>query len=167
MQYGYMKISKKQQSNPLMSHYINNLWSAFTLADSKEEIREFIRDLFTHTEYKMFSKRLEIARRLLADRPYEEIMKELGVASHSVSSVSNVLAARGDGFRKAHQRLSDLEERHRSYRKSRQERLENPLSFSGKRKTVLGALVKAGVKIASSKIRQERKRRSAGNRLPV
>ena len=157
-----MKISKKQQLSPLLGHYIDNLWSAFTLMDTKEEIGEFVRDLFTHTEYKMFAKRLEIARRLLAEQPYEDMMKELGVASHSVASISNVLAIRGDGFRKVHRRLNDLEEKQQNYRKIRQARLENPLLFSGKRKTVLGALIKTGAKVVSDRIKKARKRRSAG-----
>lgn len=70
--------------------YVNNLWSAFTLLDSKADIRLLFKDLFTHTEYKMFAKRLEIARRLEGNQTYEQIKTELGVTSGTISNVNNI-----------------------------------------------------------------------------
>src|SRR3989338_10389899 len=101
------KLSKLNLDPKDFSHYINNLWSAFTLMDSKEDIKLLFKDLFTHTEYKMFAKRLEIARRLLAGQTYEEISNELKVTNHTISTISNILQRDGGGLKIAHQKLSD------------------------------------------------------------
>lgn len=71
------KLSKRLLDPKDLGLYINNLWSVFTLLDSKDQVRALFRDLFTHTEYKMFAKRLEIAKRLLEGQTYEEISQNL------------------------------------------------------------------------------------------
>lgn len=96
------KLSRRPVDPEKFGHYVNNLWSAFTLMDSKEDIRLLFKDLFTHTEYKMFAKRLEIARRLLESGSYLDIQKEMSVTANTVTRVSNVLSTKGDGLRKAH-----------------------------------------------------------------
>src|SRR6185369_1853668 len=99
------KLSRKLLDPEKFGHYINNLWSAFTLMDTKEDIRLLFKDLFTHTEYKMFAKRLEIARRLLSQETYYDIQKAMNVTSHTVMRVNDRLSERGEGLRLAHKKL--------------------------------------------------------------
>ena len=81
------KLSKRNLDPKEMGYYINNLWNAFVLMDSKEEIRQFVKDLFTHTEYKMFAKRLEIARRLILGQTYEQIREALNVSDRPINFI--------------------------------------------------------------------------------
>lgn len=46
------KLSKKLVDPKEMGNYINNFWSALTLMDTKEDVKQLVKDLFTHTEYK-------------------------------------------------------------------------------------------------------------------
>lgn len=156
-----MKVSKKQQALPQFGLYVNNLWSALTLLDSKEEVRDLVRDLFTHTEYKMFAKRLEIARRLLAQQPYEEIIKELNVSGQSVATVSNVLALRGDGLRRAHERLFEMEEKYSERRRQKLPSLKASFSKLVARRSVLAPVLRVGLAAAHKKVSQKIKRVSA------
>src|SRR3989344_7798085 len=110
------KLSRIPLDPKDFDHYVNNLWSAFTMMDNKEDARLLFKDLFTHTEYKMFAKRLEIARRLLAGQTYEEIKQALKVTSRTINNISNILSSAGIGLRKADQKLYDLE---RQYQKGR------------------------------------------------
>ena len=159
------KLSKKTVDPDRLGHYINNLWSAFTLMDSKEDIRLLFKDLFTHTEYKMLAKRLEIARRLLDNERYEDIERELKVTANTIGRVSNLLQEKGDGLRKAHRKLGKLDESYRNQEKERQKNMENPFRRKTHRKTVLGQVVKAGVIALDRAVTKRVKQKTAQNIL--
>jgi TrpR-related protein YerC/YecD len=161
------KLSRKKVNLEKFGYYINNLWSAFTLMDSKEDIRLLFKDLFTHTEYKMFAKRLEIARQLLQGSSYEAIEDELSVTSHTISRINNVLNEKGEGLRKANDKLERLEERYRKIEMEKIKSMENPLLRKFNRKTVLGEALKGGVKLLDKKITQSIRQNSAKKTLKI
>ncbi len=163
------KLSKKPVDPEKFGYYVNNLWSAFTLMDSKEDIKELFRDLFTHTEYKMFAKRLEIARRLLYRENYKDIQNALNVTSNTISRINNVLSEKGGGLRKAHKKLEQLEEKHREKQKETIKNLENPFRAKIRHhgQTVLGQAIKAGAIQLDKVISQKLKQRTARKNLPV
>jgi uncharacterized protein YerC len=103
------KLSRRNLDPKDLGLYINNLWSGFTLLDSKDQVRALFHDLFTHTEYKMFAKRLEIARRLLDGQMYDEISDSLKVTNHTIAAVSNILERDGAGMRVVHDKLKKLD----------------------------------------------------------
>lgn len=148
-------------------HYVNNLWSAFTLMDSKGDIKLLFKDLFTHTEYKMFAKRLEIAKRLLDKQTYEIISRDLNVTSRTISSINNILNEKGEGLRKAYQKLEELEEKYLSKQRERTKNLENPFRQKVKRKTATGALLKAGLVALDKTISKKLKQRTAKKELEI
>ena len=69
--------------------------------DSKSDIRLLFKDLFTNTEYKMFAKRLEIARRLLNGELYKKIQDELKVTAGTINAVSRILQEKKEGVEKS------------------------------------------------------------------
>ncbi|MBX4204653.1 MAG: LuxR C-terminal-related transcriptional regulator [Candidatus Doudnabacteria bacterium] len=107
------KLSRKPLSNEKLGLLVNNIWLAFLSMKTKEEMRVLFRDLFTHTEYKMLAKRLEVARRLIDGEHYEEISRELNISEKTIAHVSNILAQKGEGLRKAHNNLKGLEQKFR------------------------------------------------------
>lgn len=151
------KITFRQTNIPEFGNYVNNLWSAFTLLTSKDEIRKLFKDLFTHTEYKMFAKRLEIARSLLAGQGYQDIRNRLNVTDRTIASVSNILSNAGEGFRSAHGKLSEMEEKFRPKKKV--------VRIS--RTTVLGAAIKTGARMADKEIMKQMKLHSARRILEI
>lgn len=155
------KLSRKFIDPKYFGHYINNLWSAFTLMDSKEDIRILFKDLFTHTEYKMFAKRLEISRRLLAGQTYEEIKQALKVTSRTINNISNILSSAGVGLRKADKKLHDLETQYQKRREKKQDFLErrNRPKLSGER--LLSELLKTGITIGTKVLIKKNKHKSA------
>lgn len=150
-------------------HLINNLWSAFTLMDSKEDVRLLFKDLFTRTEFKMLAKRLEIARRLLQQESYQSIQTALNVTSGTIGRLSDVLSEKGDGLRKAHNKLNMLEEKHLDRQREITKNLENPFRKKVKNhyKTIGGALLKAGITKLDKAISKKLKQRTAKKRLAV
>lgn len=146
---------------------MNNLWSAFTLLDSKADICLLFKDLFTHTEYKMFAKRLEIARRLEGNQTYEQIKTELGVTSGTISNVNNILMRQGEGFRRAHQKLSEHETKQQKARAEQTKNLMQPLRAKIKRRTALGVIAKAGMRAIDAELRKHGKAHSAAKQYEI
>ena len=157
------KLSKKIIDSEKFGQYINNLWSAFVLMNSKEDIRLLFKDLFTRTEYKMFAKRLEIARRLLGGEIYQTIQVALNVTSGTVGRVNNILSEKGDGLRKAHKSLNDLELSRLAQAKKITDNMANPFlaKIKNHQKTVLGQALKAGVLTLDKKLSTMNKKRTA------
>jgi uncharacterized protein YerC len=162
------KLSRKHTDPEKLGNYINNLWSAFVLMDSKQDIRLLFKDLFTHTEYKMFANRLEIARRLLRGERYEDIEKDLNVTAGTIARINNILSEKGDGLRKAHSKLNELEAKYEQKQRERAKNLENPFRLKVKQhnKTLLGEAIKVGVKELDKVISKKLKQRTAKKDLP-
>ncbi len=161
------KLSRKNLDPSEFGHYINNLWSAFTLATSKEDIRLLFKDLFTHTEYKMFAKRLQIARLLILGEGYGAIQKQLKVTPTTIAKINNILAEKGEGLRKADEQLSAIEDKQLAKQRGYQKDLENHFRQKVGRKTVLGELLKVGVKALDVKISRTMKQKSAKRQIII
>lgn len=157
----FMKVSRKKLEPDIFTHYVNNLWAAFTLLDSKEEIRILFKDLFTRTEYKMLTKRLEIARRLLEGESYESIKDGLAVANNTVTRVSNILSEKGDGLRLAHKKLTLAEEKYWVKQKQITKNIENPFLKKAHKKTLLGKVIRVGLTQLDKKISKKIKHNTA------
>ncbi len=163
------KISRKHLSSDRLSEYINNLWSAFTLMDSKADIRLLFKDLFTYTEFQMLAKRLEVARRLLRQEGYLHIQTAVNVTSGTVGKISNILVSKGDGFRKAHTKLEQIEEMTLKKQKTYTDNLSNPFrqKVENYQKTILGQTIKAGISALDKKISKKIKQKTAQKLLSV
>lgn len=154
------KISRKNVGIKDFGLYVNNLWSVFTMLDSKEDVRAFFRDLFTHTEYKMFAKRLEIAKRLLSDQSYNEIVEALKVTPNTIAIVNNTLERDGFGFRVACKKLEELE---KSFKRSNKSHIFPRYKGAPR----ISELVSAGVESVSNIYRKNRKKMSAPKQLTI
>lgn len=163
------KLSRRLIDPKAFGNYVNNLWSAFTLMDSKEDVRLLFKDLFTRTEYKMFAKRLEIARRLLKQELYRNIEHDLKVTPNTINRINEVLAEKGDGYRKAHDKLNSLEDSYWQRQKEITKNMEHPFlaKVKARQRTVGGALLKAGVLAVDKAITKKLKFNSAKKNLFV
>lgn len=103
------RVSSIQPDSRYMGWFINNLWNAFTLAKDKEEIRELLKGLLTHTEVKMLAKRIQIAKMLLEGFDYQSIKQTVKVTDPTVARISNRLEENGAGLIKSVKRLQKLE----------------------------------------------------------
>jgi uncharacterized protein YerC len=161
------KISRKKLDPEIFGEYINNLWSAFTLMDSKDHIRLLFKDLLTHTEYKMFAKRLEVARRLIENQTYECIEKDLKVTPGTIAKINNILNNNGQGLIHAHHKLLYMENKLLKEQREHQKNLENPFRRKAQRHTVLGEGVKAGIRTLDKFVSKKLKERTAKRTLTI
>lgn len=61
------KISRIKINPKHLDFFLHNFWNLITLLENKDQVKNFFRDLLSHTEMKMFAKRIQIAKMLLKD----------------------------------------------------------------------------------------------------
>lgn len=144
---------------------INELWSAVTLMESKEAVRLLFKDLFSHTEIKMFAKRLAVSRMLLNGLSYDEINKALKVTDRTIAHINNVLAEKGEGLRKAHLELNQIEKVKGEREHQRIERLSKTSSPKLPGQDVLPKIIGKGLSHSLKLIARKQKKRSAKMKL--
>ena len=84
------KVSRYKLDPKLEKQLVGNFWKLLGRI-TEEGAEEFFSRFFTPTEILMFSKRLEILKRLTKGQSYSEIKTSLRVTNITVSRMSNLL----------------------------------------------------------------------------
>lgn len=123
-----MKIRSRKIDNKEKIEYLDALYTAVESLKSREEVKNFLRDLLTEGERIMVGRRIVIAKRLLNEESYEQIIREMRVGPDTIMRVHRWLEDDIDGYEKAVKKLEKVLE-------SRQERRDrayiDPFSFKG------------------------------------
>ena len=133
-----MKVRPRKISNQDRIKYLDILYTAIGSLKSREEIKQFLRDLLTESERLMIGRRIVIAQKLLQDHSYNQIMKEMKVGPDTIMRVHRWLEDENDGYEKVIKNLEKVLEARQSKRKE----FYDPYSFKGlKRKYPLHFLL--------------------------
>jgi len=73
--------------------------------ETEEEVYKFFDDICTAQELRSISQRIEVAKLLLAGKPYLEIAKETGSSTATISRVKRALDDGGEGYLKAFEKM--------------------------------------------------------------
>ncbi len=103
------KISRIKVEPRHLGFFLNNFWSLITLLENKDQVKSFLKDLLTHTEMKMFAKRIQIAKMLLEGYRYNDIRNYVKVTDSTIARISNMLETGGDGLKVAVNFLQKIE----------------------------------------------------------
>lgn len=103
------KISRIKVDSRHLGFFINNFWNLITLLENKDQVASFLKDLLTHTEMKMFAKRIQIAKMLLEDFNYQSIRNYVKVTDSTIARISNILGTEGNGLKIAISYLKKIE----------------------------------------------------------
>lgn len=85
------KVQLFQISEEDYSENLQELFSFLAKHDNPKTIREYLESVLTESELVMISRRIEIAKLLLAGHSYEEIMKKMRVGNDTVMRVKSSL----------------------------------------------------------------------------
>jgi len=152
------KLSRKPLPREDWEEFFDQICIALTMCETKQEVREFLNDLWTYTEKKMFSKRLQVARELLEDQTYDAISRRYKVTESMIASVSGVLNSMGNGFGKAHEKLFKLEQQKQDRLAKIIKEAENPVKL--RHREVLSEAFESGINLISSKLKRRKKAKS-------
>lgn len=103
------KISRIKVDPQHLHFFLNNFWNLITLLEDKDQVKDFLKDLLTHTEMKMFAKRIQIAKMLLEGYNYQTIRKYVKVTDSTIARISNILEIGGDGLKTSISYLQKIE----------------------------------------------------------
>jgi len=88
--------------------YLNLLWSSVASLKTKEEVKNFFKDLLSETEAVMLGRRILIAKLLLEGKTYEEIGRELNTGRGTIAKVHQWLLTGFKGYERTLQQLEKL-----------------------------------------------------------
>ncbi len=91
------------------SKSMNDLYRSFLLLETEDECRAFLEDLCTIKELQDMAQRLETARLLSEGKNYQEISREVGISSTTISRVSRCLNYGDGGYETVISRLDGRE----------------------------------------------------------
>ena len=93
----------------LKSKDFDYLFRAVLKLESLEECYDFFEDLCTMQELKSISQRLHVAKLLSENKVYNDIVKETGASTATISRVNRTLHYGNDGYKAVFQRLDEEE----------------------------------------------------------
>ena len=76
---------------------LDELFEAILCLENVEECRLFFKDLCTIPELKSFSQRFHVARMLMDEHVYSDIVRETGASTATISRVNRSLSYDGSG----------------------------------------------------------------------
>lgn len=92
----------------LVNKLTDNLFDGILQLKTRNECYEFFEDLCTINEIRDMSQRLEVARMLEAGEKYDQIEKETGASTETISRVKRCLKYGADGYLTVLSRLNEL-----------------------------------------------------------
>ena len=91
----------------LNSKPIEKLFEAILLLESKEECLKFFEDVCTIKELQDMSQRLDVALQLKKGKSYQEISKNTGASTTTISRVNRCLMYGNGGYKAILDKLSE------------------------------------------------------------
>ncbi len=101
-----VKPRKLKEEDRLKS--LDALYTSISALKTRDDIKNFLRDLLTEGERIMIGRRILIAQRLLDDEPYNQIMREMKVGPDTITRVDRWLSDQNLGYEKAIQELKKV-----------------------------------------------------------
>lgn len=105
------KVRYNELSEFEKKKYLGEFYSMIALLRSRDEAKNFFKDLLTLSEVVMISRRIQIAKMLLEGESYEEIKKRLRVGGSNICQVEKWLNNGFGGYRKIIQRYKKADEK--------------------------------------------------------
>lgn len=149
------KISRIAPNPRHLGIFIDNFWNGVTLLESKDETKTFLKDLLTHTETKMFAKRIQIAKMLFEGYNYQTIRNYVKVTNGTIAHINNLLNTSGNGLKLIVLRLIKLEEK----RKREIEGIDKPI-FPKRQRSIGPILAETAVNLVKQEFKKRSKRKT-------
>lgn len=95
------KVNPRTLDSKSKMKYLDLLWTSIAQLETRDEVKQFFKDLLSESEGIMLARRIEIAKRLLGGESYDNITRELGVGKDTIGRVQRWLVSGFGGYEKA------------------------------------------------------------------
>ena len=89
----------------LQDPFIDKLFEALKLLKNEEEYYRFFEDICTISELQAIAQRLEVARLLREKVTYQQISRQTGASTATISRVNRSLSYGNDGYQMVFERM--------------------------------------------------------------
>ncbi|MBQ2252736.1 MAG: hypothetical protein II328_02005 [Clostridia bacterium] len=96
--------------SPLKTRQAKELFRAILALETEEDCIAFLEDLCTVNEILEMSQRLDVAKNLLEKKTFNQIGKETGASSATISRVNKCVLYGGGGYQRILSRLAETKE---------------------------------------------------------
>ncbi len=107
--------------------YLDLLWTSIARLETRDEVKQFFKDLLSESEAIMLARRIEIAKQLLEGSSYDDIIRDLKVGKDTVNKVQRWLTSGFGGYEKAISGFN--KELNKRFGGSRTAKASSPYSF--------------------------------------
>jgi len=122
------RVQPKRIASEERHALLDEFWTMIALLESREEVKNFFKDLLSETEALMLARRIRIAKHLLEGYGYDAICQKLRTSPLTVASVHRWLQSGFGGYEKSLPKLKqELARRSEVYRK----KTEQHIPYSG------------------------------------
>lgn len=95
------RINPRNVDQKVLMKYLDLLWTSIAELRTRDEVKSFFKDLLSKTEAVMLSRRIFIAKLLLAGKSYDEIKDELKTSHTTIANVHRWLESGFGGYENA------------------------------------------------------------------
>ena len=96
-----VKVNPRKIHNLDRMKYLDLLWTSVAAFKSRDEVKNFFKDLLSESESIMLSRRIMIAKYLLEGLTYDEVKARLKVGDGNIAKVHGWLVSGFGGYEKA------------------------------------------------------------------
>lgn len=115
------KVNPKQLEDKQRTQLLDLLWTSIAGLETREEVKNFFKDLLSESEAIMLARRILVARKVLEGNDYEKIIRELKVGRGTVANVQRWLASGFGGYENALKKFEKTLEKRESQRRRAKE----------------------------------------------
>ena len=95
------RVNPRNMDSKSKMKYLDLLWTSIAKLETREEVKQFFKDLLSESEAIMIARRIEIAKRLMEGDSYEKIASELKVGMDTIGRVQQWMTSGFGGYEKA------------------------------------------------------------------
>src|SRR3989344_9427596 len=123
------RVQPKSLSREELNDFFEEFWIMVASLETKDEVRNFFRDLLSETEALMLARRIRIAKLLLKGISYEDITKAIHASEGTIAQVHRWLQSGSGGYKVGLPRLEQILEKRMKTKEKEHEQMI-PYSFA-------------------------------------
>lgn len=123
------RVNPRKLSSKDKMKYLDILWTSIAELKSRDEVKNFFKDLLSESESIMLARRILIAKYLLEDKTYDQIHNRMKVGFDTIARVHNWLISGFGGYENSVKKFEKVLY-NRLKRVSRASKIVEPFSFN-------------------------------------
>ena len=110
------KIKLSKIEGKIRMEYLDLLWTSIAALETRQEVKNFFKDLLSESEAIMLARRIKVAQYLLEGKSYDEIMKIMTIGDGTIAKVHRWLVSGFGGYEVAVKKFGQVLNKREHYK---------------------------------------------------